>query len=258
MTYKDVIVLLGDGHGGFSAAGSYPERVGGQIEALPLELTNDARLDIAIPTLNEIQTLIGNGDGTFRPGPTTSVAAGAISAIASAHLDHDETTDLLAVDGFSGSVFALEGLGTGGFRVGERLTSGLIPEDVAAVDLNDDGIDDVAVIGSFSFSVATALSGGSEGFSGAFAPAFQSGGPGPTSIAVADLDRDKHQDLMVSDVANPLAPSLLVLSGNGTVRPQPGAELPVDRFPQNPAIADLNGDGRPDIAVAAPAPSRSC
>lgn len=250
MTASTVLVLLGDGHGGFSAPRSYPETLGGQIQAIPLELTNDGKLDIAVPTFNGIQTLIGNGDGTFRTGPTTRLAAGAISAIAGAKLDHDSTTDLLAVDGFSGSVFALKGLGTGAFRVGARLTSGLIPEDVAAVDLNDDGVDDVAVIGSFSFSVATALSDGSEGFAGALVPDVQSGGAGPTSIGVADLDGDHHQDLVVSDVANPLAPSLLIFNGNGTVRPTQSTTLAVDRFPQNPAIADFDGDGRPDLAVA--------
>lgn len=250
MTATTVLVLLGNGSGGFAAPRSYPVTLGGQIQAIPVELTNDGKPDIAVPTFNGIQTLIGNGDGSFRAGPTTRLLAAAISAIAGARLNHDSKTDLLAVDGFSGSVIQLLGQGTGGFTVGARLTSGLIPEDVAAVELNGDGIDDVAVIGSFSFSLATALSDGNGGFAGALIPTVQGGGIGPTSVAVADLDGDAKQDLVVSDVANPFAPELLVFSGNDTVRPNRSASLAVDRFPQNPAIADYNADGRPDIAVA--------
>lgn len=250
MTPSAVLVVLGNGHGGFAAPRSYPVTLGGQVQAILLDLNRDGRLDIVAPTFTAIQTLIGNGDGTFRSGPTTQLQAGALSAIAGAKLDSDSTPDLLAVDGFSGSVFELKGTGTGSFTVGARLTSGFVPEDVSAVDLNGDGIDDVAVIGSFSFTLATALSDGHEGFATALLPDFQSGGPGPTSLGVADLDGDHRQDLVVSDVANPLAPSLLVFSGNGTVHPDQTATLPVDPFPQNPAIADLNGDGRPDIAVA--------
>jgi hypothetical protein len=250
MTPNKVLVVLGNGHGGFAAPRSYAVTLGGQVQAILVDLNGDGKLDIAAPTFTAIQTLIGNGDGTFHSGPTTQVPAGVLSAISSAKLDSDSTPDLLAVDGFSGSVFELKGTGTGAFTVGSQLTAGFIPEDVSAVDLNGDGIDDVAVIGSFSFSLATALSDGHEGFGSAFLPDFQSGGPGPTSLGIADLDGDGKQDLVVSDVANPLAPSLLVFSGNGTVHPNQTATLPVDRFPQNPAIADLNGDGRLDIAVA--------
>lgn len=252
MTARQAIVALGDGTGSFTVAGTYPLTLGGQVQAILLDVTGDGRLDIASPTFGAIQTLIGGGDGTFTAGPRSTVPAFALSAIAAARIDTDGHRDLFAVDGGSSTVYALRGSATGRFTVaGSLYGTGLIPEDVAAVDLNDDGLDDVAVIGSFSFTLGTALTRPTGGF-GSFVPQLQYAGPGPTSVGVADLDADGRDDLVVSDIAWPAAPSLLVLTGNGTVRPSPAGTFAVDPFVQNPAIADYDADGRPDIAVAGP------
>ncbi|MGH3516515.1 MAG: FG-GAP repeat domain-containing protein [Haloechinothrix sp.] len=62
-----------------------------------------------------------------------------------AKLDNDGWPDLFAVDGFSGTTFALLGDGSGGFTVsGQLYGSGFIPEDVTARDLDGDGYDDAA------------------------------------------------------------------------------------------------------------------
>lgn len=115
----------------------------------------DGNLDIVSPTFTAIQTLRGNGDGTFTAGPTTTVpGATSLSGIAAAKENADSIPDLFAIDGGSGTAFALCGSGTGSFSVtGTLALSGLIPEDVAAADLNGDGIDDIGIIGSFSFTV---------------------------------------------------------------------------------------------------------
>jgi hypothetical protein len=253
MTANNVVVALGNGSGGFTAAGSYPETIGAQIQAILSDLNNDGKLDIVAMTFASVQTLINNGNGTFHAGPTSQVTgASTLSAIAAARINGDANRDLYAVDGGSGTVFALRGTGTGAFTVsGQLYASAFIPEDVNAVDLNGDGFDDVGVIGSFSFTVATALSNGNGGF-GAMTPVLQSGGAGPTSMGSADFNNDGKQDLVVSDVANPAAPSMLVFTGNGTVQPRQSGSFAVDQFPQNPAIADYNADGRKDIAVAGP------
>ena len=254
MSPTAVVVLLNNGNGTFRVGASYPESIGGQIESILTDLNGDGRLDVVAMTFTGVQTLLGNGDGTFRTGPATTIpGASVLSAITAANIDGDGHPDLYALDGSSGTVFSLRGTGTGAFTVsGHLYASGFIPEDIDPVDLNGDGIDDVAVIGSFSFTLATALADGHGGFSTGMTPVLQFGGQGPTSLGSADFNHDGHQDLVISDIANP-GPSILeVFTGNGTVSPVQSGSFNAGAFSQNPAIADYNGDGRPDIAVAGP------
>jgi len=251
-TTSEVKIEYGDGHGGFAAGPTYPQTLGGQVEPRLLDLDADGDLDIAAPTFTAIQTLINKGNGTFAAGPSTQVnGSGALSAISPARLDTDTKADLLVVDGYSGTAYALRGTGTGAFTVtGSLYMSGLVPEDVAAIDLNGDRIDDLATIGSFSFTLVTALTDGTGRFTSTTGTT-QYGGSGPTSLTAADLDRDGRQDLAVSWLASS-APGVTVLAGNGTVNLRTVGDFPVASFPQNPMIADYNGDGRPDIVTAGP------
>ncbi len=250
MSATTVYILRGNGNGSFTPINSYPLILGAQVQAILLDYNNDGKLDIASPTFIGIQTLRGNGNGSFTAGPFSWVpGATTLSGITAAKINGDSRRDLFAIDGLSGTTYALRGNGAGSFSVAGTLAlSGLIPEDVAAGDLNGDGIDDVGVIGSFSFTVGFALSNGSGGF-GSFTPALQFGGPGPTSMAFGDFNKDGKQDAVVSNVANVVNPSVLMFTGNGTAQPANTGAFTVTNFPQNPALADFNGDNRLDVAV---------
>lgn len=250
MTVSDVRIRLGNGAGGFSTGPTYPLTLGGQVEPRLMDLDNDGDLDIVAPTFTAIQTLRNNGSGTFTAGPTTQVLpSAALSAISPAKLDGDDKADLFAVDGFSGTTFALRGNGNGGFTVsGQLFATGLVPEDVVAIDLNDDGFDDVATVGSFSFTLVTALTNGSGAFTSPVGTP-QFGGPGPTSATAADFDRDGREDLVVSSLFTPV-PTVTVLAGNGTATMRKVGDFRVGIAPQNPVIADYDDDGQPDIVTA--------
>jgi hypothetical protein len=253
MTSNSVLVLLNNGNGTFRVGQSFPATIGGQAEVIVSDLNHDGHPDIVEMSFASLSAFLGNGDGTFRAGPTTTISgASALSAIAPANIDGDQYPDLYAADGSSGTIYALRGTGTGAFTVtGQVYGSGFVPEDIKSVDLNGDGIDDVAAIDSFSFTLATALADGHGGFSSALTTVDQYGGQGPTSLGVADFNHDGRQDVVVSDIAN-YATNLMVFTGNGTVKPQQAGTFNAAAFSQNPAIADFNGDGKPDIAVAGP------
>lgn len=74
-------------------------------------------------------------------------------------------------------------------------------------------------------------------------------GRGPTFIAVADVNHDGKPDLIV---ANGDDSSLSVLLGDGkrNFTSAPGSPFACGKGPNDIAVADMNGDGNPDLVIA--------
>lgn len=250
MTQWDVQVLFGDGTGDFTSSGRFPFILGAQVEPRVMDIDNDGDLDVVAPTFGAIQTLRNTGGGNFQAGPTSLVPGGlTLSTISPAHLDPDANADLFAVAAASGTTFALRGDGTGRFNVsGKMYGAGFIVEDVAAIDLDGDGFDDAAIIGSLSFNLATGLTNGAGKFRKAFPESSTFTGVGPVSATVADLDGDGREDLVASVLFT--TEPLRVLAGNGTAKMRYVGGYASGPLQQNPVIADFDEDGKPDIVVA--------
>jgi hypothetical protein len=127
---------------------------------------------------------------------------------------------------------------------------------VAVADFNGDGKPDI-VVSNHSGSIGVLLGKGGGSFQTAVA--YSTGGLYSHSIAVADLNKDGKVDLVIS---NDFCPSLndsclsvLLGNGDGTFQSEttydaggypyasgPGISIPI-------FIADLNGDGKPDLVV---------
>jgi hypothetical protein len=201
-----VSIFLGNGDGTFQPP------INSVTSATPLALgvgdfNGDGKLDAAVGENNvgvsQLEILMGNGDGTLRPGQIYGIAPGTTS-VAAADFRNDGKLDL-AVGSYGGSgVQVLLGNGDGTFQQPVTYPDSA-PYSIAVADLNGDGKLDMAVA-NFSgpdgnvYTVASILLGNGDG---TFQPAtYYPVGKASTFVAVGDFNNDKMPDLVVTDVVN--------------------------------------------------------
>ncbi len=177
------------------------------------------------------------------------------SQVAIADINGDGLPDLISAD-FNVSLFVQTSAGTFANPVS------LYPGGanwVAAGDLNGDGMPDIAL--TDNAGVKLLLHTGAASATTVAAPvivyteAANAGFPGSNLIAIADVNGDGLNDLVITDPgpADGSAPTVVVLLQNAA---SPGTFLPAvtyataaSSFPQALTVADVNGDGLPDIVV---------
>src|SRR5688572_239886 len=114
---ETVGVMLSDGAGGFRPAVSYDTGHRASSTAVA-DLNGDGNLDIvtAAEAAQAVDVLIGNGDGTFRPGGSYAVAGSAVRSVAVGDFNGDRKPDLAVADGPANTVSVLRGNGDGSFQ----------------------------------------------------------------------------------------------------------------------------------------------
>lgn len=77
-------------------------------------------------------------------------------------------------------------------------------------------------------------------------------GPSPRWITVADINHDGHPDILIADAPEDRDGFITVLlgDGHGAFLPAPGSPVPAGHLPNDIAVADMNGDGHPDLVIA--------
>lgn len=172
---------------------------------------------------------------------------------------HSQWKKLFLVVPFLLAVFLLTTAPTSQMRATDSNTALFLPAvdypsggqfatSVAVADLNGDGKVDVVVANANSNTVGVLLGNGN----GTFQPAttYGSGGIFPISAAVADVNGDGKPDVVVAN-AGVIGCGVGVLLGNGDGTFQtPLVYCSGGLFADSVAVADVNGDGNPDLLVA--------
>ncbi len=130
-----------------------------------------------------------------------------------------------------------------------HLAVGTHPAMVNVTDVNKDGHVDILAANSDSNNVSVYLGDGKGGFSQAGGSPFPAG-QNPSDIAVANFNGDDNLDIAVS---NHGVKTVTVLLGNGKGQYSLASGSPFNveskPHPHGIAVADFNGDKKPDVAV---------
>jgi len=237
-------ILLGNGDGSFQAPAFYPQYVQSLDPFIAVaDFNGDSKADLAIAAGNSqnLAVLLGNGDGTFMPPVYYYDAQGSTPfPLLTADFNSDGKVDI-AVGATVGSIFQtaiLNGNGDGTFQPAVFPASLSNFGALSTIDLNGDGKPDL-VSGN-----QVALGNGDGTFT-ELPPI----GSNIFVVGLADLNGDGKRDAVSSFSGGGSGGAVSgVLLGNGGGTFGPIINIPNSgALPFSSLIADMNGDGRPDL-----------
>lgn len=209
------------------------------------DLDGDGALDV-LASSGGGEWLPGAGDGTLGAAVSLGLGLGFVPDVVADDVDGDGILDVVALDGATDAVVVALGLGGGLFAAPQAFGVGDGPTRVGVGDVDGDGAADLVVanggIGTNGATVAVlrGLGGGD------FAPATFHGQNVGDGLALIDVDRDGHLDVVTSDGFFGTV-SVLFGAGDGSFPQQ--SDHAGERRPDPVAAADLDGDGLPDLVA---------
>ncbi len=254
-------VLLGNGDGTFQPVQTYASG-GASLSILAADVNRDGNIDVIVSNSDNkgmVAVLLGNGDGTLRT--PNFFGSGTALAIAVADVNGDGNPDLLVAE--IGAAGVMLGNGDGTFKALVNYTAGSNrATSITAADVNGDHKPDLLVtfgecgVGTSCApgKVAVYLGNGD----GTFKPfvEYATGAQNALAIAAADINHDGTVDLVVANLCalnsshctGAGVVSVLRGRGDGTFK-APQTFTSGGTRPDSVAVADVNGDNKPDVVV---------
>lgn len=250
-------IFLGEADGTFQTT---PTRSIGQGETLDSELRGvgsadldgDGAQDVLASYRLGLAVLPGNGDGTV--GTQRTVDIPTPFTWSTADLNDDGALDIVYARLDSPILSVRLGKGDGTFRdpesnpEGSTRSVGENPTSVQTADLDGDGQMDAVTANETGENVTVLLGNGDGSFEEGKNLDLGSNGNDPTDVATADLDGDGALDIVTSNRSDQ-GVSVLLGRGDGTFEDVENYDTDSSVTPEAVGVADLNGDGSPDVVV---------
>jgi hypothetical protein len=239
-------VALGNGDGTFEPAATYSTRLAYSLAVA--DFNGDGNLDIVVADEDSnpstVSVYLGNGDGTFGT-PITSNTTSPNEFIAVGDFNGDGKPDVVVWD--SPYISVLLGKGDGTFGPPSDNNSLVQVVWLTVADFNNDHKLDVLATGDFAsgYGIAVLLGNGDGTLQNSITAPTEFR---PLSVAAGDLNGDGKMDAILGYYLDGIG--VLLGNGDGTLQP-PVIYGTTDASGVDVQGADLNRDGKPDVAIAA-------
>ncbi|HEY9127982.1 MAG TPA: VCBS repeat-containing protein, partial [Acidobacteriaceae bacterium] len=257
---QQLSILLGQGDNRFASPASY--RVSSNPQSLlSADIDEDGNADLIVANQgsNTFSLLRGAGDGSFAAARDFITGRGPIAAV-TGDFYQEGHLDLAILNRDDATISIPRNSGDGGFLAARAYSVSQQPRAVASADLTGSHRADLVVTTSCASdsscahgaaSILLAQQDGSYHLAGSYPL-----GATPVSVALSDLDAGKNPSLLALNRGDKTL-SILPGLGNGLFQQQP-ITLSLAAAPIAFAIADLNHDGRPDLAIIGDCGSEHC
>ncbi len=262
-TMATILVLAALIPGGCDSSGAQPGATSKQLRFATgmapgsvetSDLNGDGHPDVIVANeqSNNVTILLGNGRGGFQEAKGSPFPAGHDpNDIAVGDFNHDRNMDLAFANHEERRLTVLLGDGRGGFMPapGAPVAVHVRPHvhGVATGDFNGDGNPDLVTESWGSNQVLISWGDGRGGFH----PSDTLLGVGTMPyqrLRVGDVNGDGRADIVTTNLEGDSV-TVLLGDGKGTFSQPAGSPFPSGDSPFNFAIGDVNGDGKPDLAI---------